>query len=72
MDADYQLGSPMRRIRRYDDDVPTRTLSQAYSDIGLRDIPREVGTRTLQTIDKGYSELVNDSVDVYNPGHSTN
>lgn len=72
MDADYQLGSPMSRIRRYDDDVPTRTLSQAYSDIGLRDIPREVGTRTLQTIDKGYSELVNDSVDVYNPGHSTN
>ena len=72
MDADYQLGSPMGRIRRYDDDVPTRTLSQAYSDIGLRDIPREVGTRTLQTIDKGYSELVNDSGDVDNPGHSTN
>jgi hypothetical protein len=72
VDADYQLGSPMGRIRRYDDDVPTRTLSQAYSDIGLRDIPREVGTRTLQTIDKGYSELVNDSVDVDNPGHSTN
>ena len=72
MDADYQLGSPMGRIRRYDDDVPTRTLSQAHRDIGLPDVPREVGTRTLQTIGKGYSELVNDSADVDNPGHSTN
>jgi hypothetical protein len=62
----------MRRIQRYDDDVPARTPSQAYSNIGLLDVLHEVGTRTLQTIGKGYSELVNDSVDVDNPRHSTN
>jgi hypothetical protein len=72
MDADYQLGSPMRRIQRYDDNVPARTPSQAYSDIGPLDVPHEVGTRTLQTISKGYSELVKDSVDVDNLRHSTN
>jgi hypothetical protein len=70
--AHYQLGIPVRCITGNDDDISARAPSQANCDISLPPILSEVGACTLQTIYEGISEPVIDSVDVDDPGHSTN